>query len=198
MKKLICLLLCVFILMFAFSTCVFAAGVTVSPVSDLVQKGETLQVKVTFDAGKPVYAFEYVLTYDTERLELIGVTDGQYNESEKGRVYVVNFASSSKNTVYFNFKTKKAGATTLNITDALAASATEEIKFQNVSRTVTVDSPTRGDANGDGTVDTTDLALLKLYLAGEAEEIDDLSDYNRDSVIDTTDLALLKNYLSEG
>ena len=52
-----------------------------------------------------------------------------------------------------------------------------------------------GDVNGDGNVDTTDLAMLKLYLAGltDLSEISmDGADINADGGIDTTDLASLK------
>lgn len=53
----------------------------------------------------------------------------------------------------------------------------------------------RGDLNNDGEIDTTDLATLKLFLAGMSE-LDDLgrygADFNEDGKIDTTDLAMLK------
>ncbi|MBE6739729.1 MAG: hypothetical protein E7565_05370 [Ruminococcaceae bacterium] len=60
---------------------------------------------------------------------------------------------------------------------------------------VTVILTQKGDINCDGNVDTTDLAILKLFLAG----INDLSeeallsgDMNDDGNIDTTDLAIIK------
>jgi hypothetical protein len=49
-----------------------------------------------------------------------------------------------------------------------------------------------GDVNGDGNVDTTDLASLKLNLAGLSSEIGEGADLNGDGNIDTTDLAVLK------
>ncbi len=53
-----------------------------------------------------------------------------------------------------------------------------------------------GDVNGDGIIDTTDLAGLKIYLAGDGE-VSDSADMNADATVDTTDLASLKIYLSE-
>lgn len=53
----------------------------------------------------------------------------------------------------------------------------------------------RGDANGDLVVDTTDLASLKLYLAGLGD-VSDGADMNKDEVIDTVDLANLKLLLA--
>lgn len=198
MKKLVCLIISALILIFAFSPCVAAAGVSVTCGNEAVQKGETVQVKITFDAGKQVYAFQYLLNYDREKLELVGVSGGQSNEAQAGSVNYIAIGNGAKNTATFTFKTKKAGEAVINIVDVLAATTTEEIKFSSVSFSVKVDAPTRGDCNGDNNVDTTDLAFLKLYLAGEDAEINLLADYNQDSVIDTTDLALLKNYLSEG
>lgn len=49
-----------------------------------------------------------------------------------------------------------------------------------------------GDANGDGKVDTTDLASLKLFLANIDKNIDAGGDLNSDGKVDTVDLAELK------
>ncbi len=54
---------------------------------------------------------------------------------------------------------------------------------------------TTGDCNGDGNVDTTDLAEMKLFLAGlnELTGVAELgADLNQDGSVDTTDLASLK------
>ncbi len=56
-----------------------------------------------------------------------------------------------------------------------------------------------GDANGDGEVNTTDLAVMKLFLAG-ASELTDIGalagDLNGDGQVSTTDLAQLKLHLA--
>lgn len=54
-----------------------------------------------------------------------------------------------------------------------------------------------GDCNSDGKVDTTDLAILKLYLAGASSNIDLAgADMDGKNGVNTTDLALMKLYLA--
>lgn len=53
-----------------------------------------------------------------------------------------------------------------------------------------------GDLNGSGVVDASDLALLKLYLAGAMSEVTDAADCDKNGKIDASDLALLKLYLA--
>ena len=53
-----------------------------------------------------------------------------------------------------------------------------------------------GDVNGDGNIDTTDLAELKLNLAGINDEIGEGADLNGDGEINTSDLAELKLVLA--
>ncbi len=57
-----------------------------------------------------------------------------------------------------------------------------------------------GDANGDGVINTTDLAVLKLHLAGVEEEtiITDpgYADCNCDRKVDTSDMAMIKLILA--
>ena len=49
-----------------------------------------------------------------------------------------------------------------------------------------------GDCNDDSTIDTTDLAQLKLFLAKPEAEVGEGADLNDDGSIDTSDLAMLK------
>lgn len=59
------------------------------------------------------------------------------------------------------------------------------------------DTPTLyGDANGDGSVDSIDMALLKQYLLGQTVNINNGAlDLDRDASITSLDLAVLKKYL---
>ncbi len=61
---------------------------------------------------------------------------------------------------------------------------------------VSRDSAVIGDANGDGIFNTTDLAELKLFLAGVNGEISKDVDLNGDGAINTTDLAEMKLMLA--
>jgi hypothetical protein len=49
-----------------------------------------------------------------------------------------------------------------------------------------------GDCDGDGTLTTTDLAVIKLILAGIEKEYDNPPDINQDGVFDVVDLATLR------
>lgn len=53
-----------------------------------------------------------------------------------------------------------------------------------------------GDVNRDGTVDKSDMKLLKEYVLG-METADSYADVNKDGVIDTVDIIKLKNILSQ-
>ncbi len=54
----------------------------------------------------------------------------------------------------------------------------------------------KGDAEGSGNIDTTDLAIIKLYLADESRYIMGLADIDNSGKVDTSDLALMKLYLA--
>jgi endoglucanase len=54
----------------------------------------------------------------------------------------------------------------------------------------------RGDCNDDGNVDTTDLAVLKLFLAGVNNTIGEGADIDKNGKLDTGDLATLKLFLA--
>ncbi|MEE0945967.1 MAG: dockerin type I domain-containing protein [Acutalibacteraceae bacterium] len=54
-----------------------------------------------------------------------------------------------------------------------------------------------GDANGDGEVSTSDLAIEKLFLSGShTVEINKFADVNKDGKVSTDDLAMLKLFLA--
>lgn len=53
-----------------------------------------------------------------------------------------------------------------------------------------------GDTDGNGKVDTSDLAKMKLYLAGANKEISVLADVDSSDKVDTSDLAKMKLFLA--
>ena len=59
-----------------------------------------------------------------------------------------------------------------------------------------LDLPLIGDADGNGTIDTIDLTLLRQYLADTATPIGAGADINGDGSKDTIDLTLLRAYLA--
>lgn len=196
MKKLLCVFLS---LLFIFTGLSFSAcaqgGVTAERLNPYLQMGEKLSLSVTFTTDTVCNAFQYELCYDTSALEFINASSGIYNEYESGKIKYVNVGNSKTDNVVFTFKTKKSGETDVVIANILSAN-NEEYTYSDVTFTLTVDPATRGDVDGNGKIDTTDLALLKLYLAGLNDGISDFADYDKDGEVSTSDLASLKLYLA--
>lgn len=198
MKKLLCVFLILTIMLFALPfSAAAASGVTVEKENTYLQVGEKVILNITFDAGRQVQAFGYTVEYDADKISFVSTSDGMGNNYESGKVRYINTGNGTTFTVSFVFRAKAAGQISININDITAADLDEHY-YSSVTYNFTVDKATRGDADGDGVVNTTDLAALKLYLAGAASQINDLADYNKDSFINTTDLASLKLYLAEG
>ncbi len=88
---------------------------------------------------------------------------------------------------------------------SISVTATNEetnvaVEGANFTITVEEDPFVYGDVNGDGSCDTSDLAEIKLYLAGAVSETTPeiaALDINTDGVCNTTDLAILKLYIIE-
>jgi len=58
------------------------------------------------------------------------------------------------------------------------------------------DTVTYGDVNGDGRVNSSDVALLKRYLLGLVENINkEAADVNVSGTVNSTDLAIMKRYV---
>ncbi len=57
-----------------------------------------------------------------------------------------------------------------------------------------------GDVNGDGRINTTDITLIRRYLAGgyNTEIITKAADVNKDGRVNTTDITLIRRYLAGG
>ncbi len=53
----------------------------------------------------------------------------------------------------------------------------------------------RGDANGDGTVNSADVTLVSRKLAGASVELAEGADYNDDGAVNSTDLVLVRRHL---
>lgn len=197
MKKPLCIIFCFALMFCAAPFCVSAeSGVTVKMENDYLQAGENVSLNITLNAGRPVQAFQYTVEYAPQVLTLVSVSGGMYNVYETGKIRYINIGSSTTDSVTFVFSTRMSGQASISVTD-VAAADDNEYTYSSVTYAFNIEVPTRGDADGDGNINTSDLAVLKLYLAGVTDSIDDRADFNRDSVIDTTDLASLKRYLAE-
>ncbi len=80
------------------------------------------------------------------------------------------------------------------IVDGMLVFNTSHLSYYAI---ISEDDVLLGDANGDGKIDTTDLAVMKLHLAGLSGDIAEGIDMNADGIVNTTDLAELKLYLAE-
>ena len=118
---------------------------------------------------------------------LISLSDAQY--SANGLVFTINFtltADATDGTVELSYDPQ----------NDFADREGERIFFNMKSGEIEIVTSIPGDANGDGNVDTTDLAAMKLYLAGATNEIAPGVDADGSGVIDTGDLATLKLILA--
>ena len=197
MRKFICVYAALTLLLVSLPFSVSAeSGVTVQKGSTNPRVGEEFVITVTLDAGQKVQAWSFVLDYDEDKLDFVRSVNGVANEYES-TVRYINTGDDTCLTANLIFKAKASGSTSVYINDVCAANQDEHY-YSSVSFGFEVDNGLLGDADGDGAVNTSDLATLKLYLAGTATQITNLVDFNNDSNIDTTDLASLKLYLAGG
>ncbi len=197
MKRLFCIFLALLLMVSVFSFSAFAdGGVTVLKLNKYLQSGEKLSLSVTFNTDMESFAFMYDLQYDTSVLDFINVSGGMCNEYEKGKIRYANVGNGKSDSVAFAFRTKTSGKTDIKITNIYSADGVKEYSYPSVTYSVSIDAATRGDVNGDGKITTTDLAILKLYLAAIEKSISDFADYDKNGTVTTTDLASLKLYLA--
>lgn len=191
-KKIICLALCSIILLASSFNVNAKSGVAMQLVEETVEAGGYVVINVLFTAEKEMNAFYYELNYDTASLEFVSTTADSVNSNTAGTIIYIADANASSVSDVYKFKCKKPGSTTINVSNVISADL-EEYTYPDASYSFTVNRATVGDANDDGVVNTSDLAQLKLYLAGTGATIhSQYSDLNKDEKIDTSDLALLK------
>lgn len=197
MKKAASLLVAA-VLMLCLAVPAFATGgVTVFADKDQPQAGQNLTFTVTFTCPSYMNAFSYTLEYDATALTFVSASAESINSAENGKIYYVTSGNTRTVTETFTFRCAAAGNAAVTVTDILSADGDKEYEYPGVSYVVAVSRLTSGDVNDDGAVNASDLALLKLYLAGQGVQIHgEYSDINKNGSTDGTDLALLKLYLA--
>lgn len=118
---------------------------------------------------------------------LVSLENAQYTEN--GLLFTLNFTI-----------TENAENGTLELSydpqNDFSAENGDRVFFNMESGEIEILEFVQGDCDGDGLVNTSDLAALKLYLAGATETIETGADIDKNGKIDTGDLAGLKLHLA--
>lgn len=193
-KKYIALIITVLLIMFCMPFGVSAQnGVSVTANNNSLKAGDTVTFTVTFNAPSEMTAFSYTVCYDSEYLSFVSASASDYNSSLDGKIYYIAEADGvTKVTETFTFTCISVGESGIDIKDICCADS-NEYTYSDVSFSFSVERQTIGDVNNDCFVNASDLATLKLYLAGQNVEISkEYSDLNGDGEVNASDLAELK------
>ena len=173
--------------------------------------GETVEIPVTVSNNPGFNAFTFSFLFDETALSLDSVT---LNSAVGGQLYFTKRAVW----VGSNDYTGNGVILTLRFTVADNASGTyeigisykqgdvcnyneEDVNFTLVSGSINVESAAiyQGDVNGDGLINSRDLALIKKIIAGSLTygiNAEKNADVNRDGKINSKDIVLLKKIIA--
>lgn len=218
MKKLLALILCVVMLFSVMSVSVFA-GKTGEDDAEIDSGLIFGNVEVGFDkatvkAGEEVTVdlmlkennydlTQIVVTFTLpEGVSIVKVENGALGTATlSGNVVTVASEAAIATSgciAKVTFKATAEGEKAVGIA-VNAKEGENAVLVSGVESSITVtksDSVIIGDVDGDKLVNTTDLALMKLFLAGVGEIDEVAGDVSGDGKVDTTDLAQLKLYLA--
>lgn len=196
-KSAVALCLACVIMFSCFSFGAFAEkSVAFSFEKESVTAGDTVALTVTLKADGVMNAFSYDLIYNKDELSFVKASSSSINSTSVGVITFVDDADGNTVSTTYYFTTKKPGNVTVTVQNALCAD-TQEYEYDDTVCTFEVLRATTGDVNDDGIVNISDLATLKLYLAGATADVNrEYSDINKDNSVDISDLANLKLYLA--
>ena len=123
----------------------------------------------------------YCFLYDVEG-ETVVMFDDEYTDEDNYN-FVAAYDCVAGHTYYFVTSAYAEGAAAFTV----ALTAEEEPPTPPV---------VRGDANGDGTVNNRDVALLQQYINGWDVTVDEAADANGDGEVNNRDVALLQQYIN--
>ena len=207
MKKIISLIVCVVLLM-SFCITANAAGTAVLNGDSSVTTGNNIEFTVNVSGCMDATSIGVSVTYD-DNFELVSgnwLKNGSLStfdtSTKKGALGVLASPDVNGNIFKLVLKAKTASANAQNVSvNVIVKNGSTEIMNVVVSKSVEINdiSYIHGDIDGDEEVSATDLALLKLCLAG-AMELEDTAqlaaDIDGSGAIDATDLAILKLVLA--
>lgn len=149
--------------------------------------------------------------YDTNYLTLTSVANGTlFDSMVQGTNLVFDSADETTGTgclCTMTFAVKSSAPDGKYTVNLIARECVDDdgkgVDLQTSGGEITVGGILYGDANGDGKVNTSDLALLRKYLANYVYATGTSSvtvyagaDANGDGKVNTSDLALLRKYLA--
>ncbi len=132
MKKIISILLSIFVFISIFTLNISAAGkTTLAFSSSAISIGDKITVTLTLTSDKPIYSYEYKLIYDSSKLI--------YGNSA-GVIHDANAASGEKSLSFtYTFTSTDVGAAIFKTTECCVSSdGVEDIYLSNASATLTI------------------------------------------------------------
>jgi len=188
------------------------APATLSLIGGVVNQGDTIRVDVRIDGNTGFAGLQFGVIYDKAYLTLKDV------ESQMDDFFVtvgnsIVFDSYKNHTADGVIATlvfevdENAPVGDYNIQLRFMSGSTEDFEavlMTNAITTITVESAVAGDANGDGTLNITDVIMIRRYLASmdpttmtSEIAVKKGADANNDGVVDAIDLAYVRKALAD-
>lgn len=158
--------------------------------------GETFALTLKVKNNKQFFAHSFKIEYDSTAVSLQTQENCNVIKDGVARVALTCSSTTSLETeLQFVVLTQKNA--TFKITEITVSDGNEEYYYNDISETFNNVTAVKGDLDQSGTVDVTDLALLKKEVAGISPiKNSALSDYDSNGMVDVTDLALLKKFIA--
>lgn len=175
--------------------------------------GKTVTVKIKIQNNPGIVSIKQLISYDTNVIELISVSDGIFTNTIYGPLnktpFVINWidtlspdnnSNGTFATLIFRVK-DNAPVGTYSITTTYDAEDIfnynfENIAFSIVNGSITVTNYLPGDIDSNGVVNNKDVGLLMRYIVNNDIKVnEDAIDINRDGKVTVTDTITLMLYL---
>ena len=177
-----------------------------------VYRGDTVRIAVVIEHNSGFSYGVIRINYDKDSLSFVGVSAGDVTEDitmgslTEGQISLLvcpadNETRKNGTLFYLEFTVKENAESSYldiyyNPQSDFSDKEGNRLFFNLEGVTIAVKKFMTGDVNGDKKVDTSDLALMKLYLVGAEKEIGGGADIDMDGKVDTLDLAFLKLHLA--
>ncbi len=179
--------------------------------------GDTVVVPVCVENNPGIVSLKLAVYYDTAMLELVSHEVGDFDTVEnvsfgpiENHPFIINWidALTTENVtengvvVYLTFAVKAdaEGTTQISVSydpNDVFDMSLNNVKFECIPGTVTIENITYGDINSDGKINIRDLGLLQNYLnKWDVTANLKAADVNADGNVNMRDLAILQRYLN--